>query len=102
MYIDHMNFICGLPKAKFGLMSQKVAKIDNIAENMKYHKFLRLYAKFCLGKTTIEVHISNLHVKVKLLMYDKGAYSTKNFPSPEGGLRIIRKIEQEENKSKGL
>ena len=42
MYIDDMNFIYGLPKANFGSMSQKEAKIDNIAENMKYHKFLRL------------------------------------------------------------
>ena len=42
MYIDDMNFIYGLPKANFGSMSQKEAKIVNIAENMKYHKFLRL------------------------------------------------------------
>ena len=42
MYIEDMNFICLPPWAEFGLKSQKVAKIDKIAENMKYHKFLRL------------------------------------------------------------
>ena len=30
-------------------------------------------------------------------MYDKGEYSTKIFPSPEGGLRTIRKTKLEEN-----
>ena len=41
MYIEDMNFVC-LPPLAFGLKSQKWPKIDNIAENMKYHKFLRL------------------------------------------------------------
>ena len=42
MYIEDLNFICLPPKAKVGLKSQKVAKIYSIAENIKYHKFLRL------------------------------------------------------------
>ena len=41
MYIEDMNFICLPPWAEFGLKSQKVAKIDNIACKNVHLKWLQ-------------------------------------------------------------
>ena len=63
-----------------------------------YEVYIKDFSKFlCLGKTTNEVHILNVHVKTELLMYDKGGFFTFEFLTPEGGLQTIRKTELEED-----